>query len=92
MIPEISSAKDLNCIDSTCIRILESVCSGKSAARDIIEKTLEPLQKVRSIPLLSGGEGEDIDEWIKGGVPGGSIKTDPDKYFKFHHTNGKDYL
>ncbi|XP_022332112.1 carboxypeptidase Q-like [Crassostrea virginica] len=61
--------------------------TGKSAARDIIEKTLEPLQKVRSIPLLSGGEGEDIDEWIKGGVPGGSIKTDPDKYFKFHHTN-----
>lgn len=53
-----------------------------------MQKVLEPLQKVRSIPLLSGAEGEDIDEWISAGVPGGSITADQNKYFKFHHTNG----
>lgn len=61
--------------------------AGNSAARTIMQKVLEPIQKVQSIPLLSGGQGEDIDEWISAGVPGGSIATDQNKYFKFHHTN-----
>lgn len=61
--------------------------AGNSAARAIMQKILEPLQKVHPIPLESGAEGEDIDEWISAGVPGGSITTDVNKYFKFHHTN-----
>ncbi|XP_048733774.1 carboxypeptidase Q-like isoform X2 [Ostrea edulis] len=61
---------------------------GNSAAMTIMKKVLEPLQKVRSIPLSPGGGGADIDMWIRAGVPGGSIFTDDNRYFKFHHTNG----
>lgn len=55
----------------------------------IMKKVLEPFQKVRSIPLSPGGGGADIDMWIRAGVPGGSIFTDDNRYFKFHHTNGE---
>ncbi|XP_062607867.1 carboxypeptidase Q-like [Saccostrea cucullata] len=62
--------------------------NGNSAAKSIMKKIIEPLQKVRSIPLLPNGGGEDIAEWINAGVPGASIATDDNKYFKFHHSNG----
>jgi hypothetical protein len=56
-----------------------------------MKKIIEPLQKIRSIPLSPGAEGADIDMWINAGVPGGSLTTDDNRYFKFHHSNG-EYL
>ena len=47
------------------------------------------LWPIHATTLDIGGGGEDINPWMKAGVPGASLKNDNDRYFYFHHSNGK---
>lgn len=37
-------------------------------------------------------DGPDIESWIKAGIPGGSLWTQNEKYFYYHHTNADTML
>ena len=47
------------------------------------------LQPINATVVERGGAGGDISPWINAGVPGATLKNENDKYFYFHHTNGK---
>lgn len=42
--------------------------------------------------LRSPQDGPDITRWVDAGVPGGSLWTQNEKYFNYHHTNADTML
>lgn len=42
--------------------------------------------------LRSPSVGPDISYWVNAGVPGGSLWTQNEKYFNYHHTNADTML
>ena len=50
------------------------------------------LQPINATVLEKGGAGGDISPWIDVGVPGATLKNQNDRYFYFHHSNGKAKL
>lgn len=52
--------------------------------KSLFLRLLAPLGDMK---LKTPGTGPDIDNWIRAGVPGGSLTTQSDKYFYYHHTN-----
>ena len=50
-------------------------------------QVVAPLAVIGAGNLTKGGGGEDINNWMVNGVPGGSPKTNNEAYFDFHHTH-----
>ena len=63
--------------------------AGNDKAREIMTEVLKLLKSINASDLDTGGEGTDIAFWMQAGVPGASLKNDAEKYFYFHHTNGR---
>lgn len=42
--------------------------------------------------VRSPNQGPDISTWVNEGVPGGSLWTQNDKYFYYHHSNADNML
>ena len=55
-----------------------------------MQEVINPLLKL-NVFYEDGAEGTDIAYWMNAGVPGGSLHTHDEKYFYFHHSNGKLY-
>ena len=60
---------------------------GSSAAEAVMAQVVAPLAVIGAGNLTKGGGGEDINNWMVNGVPGGSPKTNNEAYFDFHHTH-----
>ena len=43
-----------------------------------------------NLTVLPNFNGGDNNNWVLQGVPGASLDTQNDKYFYFHHTEGKN--
>lgn len=56
---------------------------------EIMGSIVNLLKPINATALKKGEGGEDITLWMKAGVPGGSIMNANEKYFYFHHTDGK---
>ena len=65
---------------------------GNADASKVMTEVLKLLAPINASILDGGGEGTDIAPWMNAGVPGASLKNLNDKYFYFHHTNGKFFL
>jgi carboxypeptidase Q len=86
---------DQNCIFNTIITNIKNVnftFIGSTNANKVMTEVLKLLAPINASILDGGGEGTDISPWMLAGVPGASLKNENDKYFYFHHTNGKGYV
>ena len=63
--------------------------TGSESARKIMAEIMTLLKPINASALDSGGGGTDIGPWMEAGAPGASLKNDNDRYFYFHHSNGK---
>ena len=54
-----------------------------------MQSVMSLLKSVNATVLTPGAEGTDINLWMRGGVPGASLINKNDKYFYFHHSDGK---
>lgn len=62
--------------------------SGNQAATAIIQSIGVLTKAINTTGVRGGGGGLDVQPWIDGSrVPGGSIWTQNDRYFNYHHTN-----
>ena len=61
--------------------------SGSDDARKIIQSIGVLTKAINTTGVKGGGGGLDVQPWINNGVPGGSIWTQNDRYFNYHHTN-----
>ena len=50
------------------------------------------LRPINATILEKGGGGTDIGPWMVAGVPGASLKNENERYFYFHHSNGKSFM
>ena len=66
---------------------------GNLNATLIMKEIAGLLKSINATQLVSGGDiGTDVAPWISAGVPGASLVNENNKYFYFHHTNGKSIL
>jgi carboxypeptidase Q len=62
--------------------------TGNAAAQAVMREVLQLLQPINATTLVLGGGGEDVNPWMRAGVPGGSLANYNHNYFDFHHSNG----
>ncbi|XP_053103881.1 carboxypeptidase Q isoform X2 [Hemicordylus capensis] len=62
--------------------------TGSDEARKVMKEIMKLLKPINITEVFEDGEGEDINYWIKNGVPGASLSDDITKYFWFHHSQG----
>lgn len=66
--------------------------SGTDEVKCILQEVMKLLNPIGKLGLRYPSEGPDIAGWIEAGVPGGSLWTQNDKYFNYHHTNADTML
>ncbi|XP_043793918.1 carboxypeptidase Q-like [Apis laboriosa] len=66
--------------------------TGTQEVKFILEEILKLFSSMGEMKLQSPNDGPDIDYWVKAGIPGGSLWTQDDKYFYYHHTNADTML
>jgi len=54
-----------------------------------MSEVVKLLAPINASSLTSGGEGTDINPWMQAGVPGASLGNEDQRYFYWHHTNGR---
>ena len=64
---------------------------GNKDAAEVMQEILNFLKPInasnlRVSPDFDGGDNQD---WVEHGVPGANLDTHNEKYFYFHHTEGK---
>ena len=64
---------------------------GSDSAKQIMTEIMTLLKSINATTLDSHGGGTDIEPWMEAGVPGASLRNDNNRYFYFHHSNGKYY-
>ncbi|XP_031552729.1 carboxypeptidase Q-like [Actinia tenebrosa] len=62
--------------------------NGSADAVEVMKEVLKLLKPINASMLNPTNVGGDITNWVKNGVPGGSLSNQNDKYFYFHHTDG----
>ncbi|KAK3595922.1 hypothetical protein CHS0354_032429 [Potamilus streckersoni] len=65
--------------------------SGIPEAFSIMEEVVKLLAPINASNLVRTADGGDVSFWIQDGVPGGSLINENDKYFYFHHSNGRGH-
>ncbi|XP_078040367.1 carboxypeptidase Q-like [Augochlora pura] len=66
--------------------------TGTDEVKCILEEIMKLLLPMGNMKLRSPQEGPDIALWVDAGVPGGSLWTQNDKYFYYHHSNADTML
>ena len=66
--------------------------AGSTESVEVMKEVMNLLKPInasnlRVLPNFNGG---DNNNWVLHGVPGASLDTQNDKYFFFHHTEGKN--
>ncbi|XP_076481046.1 carboxypeptidase Q-like isoform X2 [Bombus vancouverensis nearcticus] len=58
----------------------------------ILERIMKLFSIMGNMKLRSPCDGPDIASWVDAGVPGGSLWTQDEQYFYYHHTNADTML
>ncbi|XP_033214916.1 carboxypeptidase Q-like [Belonocnema kinseyi] len=66
--------------------------SGNDQVMCIVQRVLSLLKPLGNLKVKKGIEGDDIEDWLKMGVPGASLWNQNDKYFWYHHTKADTML
>ena len=61
---------------------------GSDSAYAILRQVSALLASIKADSLEKGGGEADIGPLMEKGVPGMGLRTDPTRYFWYHHTNG----
>ncbi|KZC08566.1 Carboxypeptidase Q [Dufourea novaeangliae] len=61
--------------------------TGTEQVKCILEKIMSLLHSMGTMKVRSPNAGPDISYWIDKGIPGGSLWTQNEKYFYYHHSN-----
>ncbi|HKV73200.1 MAG TPA: M28 family metallopeptidase [Gemmatimonadales bacterium] len=61
---------------------------GSDSAYAVLRQVSALLASIQADSLEKGGGEADIGPLMERGVPGMGLRTDPEKYFWYHHTNG----
>ncbi|CAL7937445.1 unnamed protein product [Xylocopa violacea] len=66
--------------------------TGSDQVKCILERIMKLLSPMGEMKVRSPHAGPDINSWIEAGVPGGTLWTESDNYFYYHHTNADSML
>ncbi|XP_033339469.1 carboxypeptidase Q isoform X2 [Megalopta genalis] len=66
--------------------------TGTDEVKCILEEIMGLLLPMGKMKLRSPQGGPDITSWVDAGIPGGSLWTQNDKYFYYHHSNADTML
>lgn len=66
--------------------------TGTAQVKCILQRIMNLLAPMKEMNLRSPSAGPDIEGWVNAGVPGGSLWTQNDKYFYYHHSNADTML
>ncbi|XP_053975914.1 carboxypeptidase Q-like [Hylaeus volcanicus] len=66
--------------------------TGTEQVRCILERIMGLLAPMGQMKLRNPCDGPDIESWVNAGIPGGSLWTQNEKYFYYHHTNADTML
>ncbi|XP_012345441.1 carboxypeptidase Q [Apis florea] len=66
--------------------------TGTDVVGCILQRIMTLFSPVENMTVRSPNQGPDISTWVNEGVPGGSIWTQNDKYFYYHHSNADNML
>ncbi len=61
---------------------------GSDSAFAILQQVMHLLAPVGADSIVKGGGEADVGPLLERGVPGLGLRTDPTRYFWYHHTNG----
>ena len=62
--------------------------TGKPQAKAIVTEIMKYLRPYNASMVFDDADGTDINWWLPGGVPGGSLDNENEDYFFYHHSNG----
>lgn len=71
-----------------CLSI--NIFSGNILATAIMKHTVAPLKSLDVSLKIGSMDSPDINQWAEAGVPAVSLRTESDRYFWFHHSEGID--
>ncbi|KAG7191050.1 hypothetical protein KM043_007096 [Ampulex compressa] len=66
--------------------------NGTQKVQCILDRIMGLLSPMGEMKVRTNHEGPDINDWIEAGVPGGTLWTQSEKYFYYHHTNADTML
>ncbi|XP_076638894.1 carboxypeptidase Q-like [Colletes latitarsis] len=66
--------------------------TGTEQVKCILERIMRLLSPMGQMKLRNPHAGPDIESWVNAGVPGGSLWTQNEKYFYYHHSNADTIL
>ena len=63
---------------------------GNQSALAIMKEVMSLLSEYNASDVVHGaGRSSDTGDWINAGVPGAELESANEKYFYFHHSEGK---